>query len=123
MSLPPESQQNQQLRIQNKPQQQQSQKNPINEIKKLGKKYANLSGPKLEAAKTKILKFAEEVAYEDLEPLFETPAKKVGTRIATLITLGVLLKKGQERTENVNSFIESVSKETNELIIEELKNI
>ena len=109
--------------IQNKPQQQQSQKNPINEIKKLGKKYANLSGPKLEAAKTKILKFAEEVAYEDLEPLFETPAKKVGTRIATLITLGVLLKKGQERTENVNSFIESVSKETNELIIEELKNI
>ena len=109
--------------IQNKPQQQQSQKNPINEIKKLGKKYANLSGLKLEAAKTKILKFAEEVAYEDLEPLFETPAKKVGTRIATLITLGVLLKKGQERTENVNSFIESVSKETNELIIEELKNI
>ena len=109
--------------IQNKPQQQQSQKNPINEIKKLGKKYANLSGPKLEAAKTKILKFAEEVAYEDLEPLFETPAKKVGTRIATLITLGVLLKKGQERTENVNSFIESISKETNELIIEELKNI
>jgi glutaminyl-tRNA synthetase len=109
--------------IQNKPQQQQSQKNPINEIKKLGKKYDNFSGPKLEAAKTKILKFAEDVSYEDLEPLFETPAKKVGTRIATLITLGVLLKKGQERTENVNSFIESVSKETNELIIEELKNI
>mgnify|MGYP006101905297 CR=1 FL=1 len=106
-----------------RPQQTQVQKNPINEIKKIGKKYANLSGAKLDAAKAKILKFAEEVAYEDLEPLFETPAKKVGTRIATLITLGVLLKKGQERTENVNSFIESVSKETNELIIEELKNI
>jgi glutaminyl-tRNA synthetase len=104
-------------------QQTQVQKNPINEIKKIGKKYANLSGGKLDAAKAKILKFAEEVAYEDLEPLFETPAKKVGTRIATLITLGVLLKKGQERTENINSFIESISKETNELIIEELKNI
>ncbi len=106
-----------------RPQQNQVQKNPINEIKKIGKKYANLSGGKLDAAKAKILKFADEVAYEDLEPLFETPAKKVGTRIATLITLGVLLKKGQERTENVNSFIENVSKETNELIIEELKNI
>jgi glutaminyl-tRNA synthetase len=106
-----------------RPQQTQVQKNPINEIKKIGKKYANLSGGKLDAAKAKILKFAEEVAYEDLEPLFETPAKKVGTRIATLITLGVLLKKGQERTESVNSFIESISKETNELIIEELKNI
>jgi glutaminyl-tRNA synthetase len=106
-----------------RPQQTQVQKNPINEIKKIGKKYANLSGGKLDAAKTKILKFAEEVTYEDLAPLFETPAKKVGTRIATLITLGVLLKKGKERTENINSFIESISKETNELIIEELKNI
>ena len=106
-----------------RPQQNQVQKNPINEIKKIGKKYANLSGGKLDAAKTKILKFAEEVAYEDLAPLFDTPAKKVGTRIATLITLGVLLKKGQERTENINSFIESISKETNELITIELKNI
>jgi len=106
---------------QNKPQQQQSEKNPISEIKKLGKKYANLSGPKLEAAKAKILKYADEVSYDDLEPLFVTPAKKVGIRIATVITLNVLLKKGQERTEAINVFIESAQQDSHEMMIEEVK--
>jgi len=107
----------------NKPQPQQAQKNPISEIKKLGKKYANLSGPKLEAAKAKILKYAAEVSYDDLEPLFDTPTKKVGIRIATVLTLGVLLKKGQERTEAINTFIESVSEDNHEMMIEEVKVI
>ena len=104
-----------------RPQQQQAQKNPISEIKKLGKKYANLSGPKLEAAKAKILKYADEVSYEDLEQLFETPAKKVGIRIATVMTLAVLLKKGQERNEAINSFIESAQQDSHEMMIEEVK--
>ncbi len=106
-----------------KPQQQQAQKNPINEIKKIGKKYANLSGPKLDAAKAKILKYAEDVSYKDLEPLFETPAKKIGTRIAAVITLGVLLKNGQERTEAINTFIEGVKQDSHEIMIEEIKAI
>ncbi len=104
-----------------KPQQQQAQKNPISEIKKLGKKYANLSGPKLDAAKAKILKYAEEVSYDDLEPLFETPTKKVGIRIATVITLNVLLQKGQERTEAINIFIESAQQDSHDMMIEEVK--
>jgi glutaminyl-tRNA synthetase len=101
--------------------QQQVQKNPINEIKKIGKKYANLSGPKLDAAKAKILKYAEDVSYEDLEPLFETPVKKIGTRIAAVITLGVLLKNGQERTEAINTFIEGVKQDSHEIMTEEIK--
>jgi len=108
---------------QNKPQQQQVQKNPINEIKKIGKKYANLSGPKLDAAKAKILKYADEVSYDDLEPLFETPTKKVGTRIATVITLGVLLKKGLKRNEVINTFIESATQDSHEMMVEEIKAI
>ncbi len=104
-----------------KPQQQEAQKNPISEIKKLGKKYANLSGPKLDAAKAKILKYADEVLYEDLEPLFDTPAKKVGIRIATVITLNVLLQKGQERTDAINTFIESTQQDSHEMMIEEVK--
>ena len=106
-----------------KPQQQQSEKNPISEIKKLGKKYANLSGPKLDAAKTKILKYAEEVSYEDLEPLFDTPAKKVGIRIATVITLGILLNNGQERTEAITIFIESAKQDGHEMMVEEVKTL
>jgi glutaminyl-tRNA synthetase len=104
-----------------KPQQQQTQKNPINEIKKIGKKYANLSGGKLDSAKAKILKYAEDVSYDDLEQLFETPAKKIGTRIAAVITLGVLLKNGQERTEAINTFIESVKQDNHEIMAEEIK--
>ena len=102
-----------------KPQPQQAQKNPLNEIKKIGKKYANLSGPKLDAARAKIVKFADEVSYEDLAPLFETPAKKIGTRVAVMITLGVLLNKGQERTDEINTFIQSGVSDGNELLVTE----
>lgn len=106
-----------------KPQQQQVQKNPINEIKKIGKKYANLSGKKLDAAKTKLLIFAEDVTYDDLEPLFVTPSKKIGTRIAAMITLGVLLKNGQEKNDAINQFITTALADDNALLVEETKGL
>ena len=106
-----------------KPQQQQVQKNPINEIKKIGKKYANLSGPKLDAATAKLLKYAEDVSYDDLEPLFETPAKKIGTRIAAMITLGVLLKNGQEKNDAINQFIATGLADDNALLVETTKGL
>ena len=106
-----------------KPQQQQAQKNPINEIKKIGKKYANLSGPKLDAATAKLLKYAEDVSYDDLEPLFETPAKKIGTRIAAMITLGVLLKNGQEKNDAINQFIATGLADDNALLVETTKGL
>ena len=102
-----------------KPQPQQAQKNPLNEIKKIGKKYANLSGPKLDAARAKIVKFADEVTYEDLAPLFDTPTKKIGTRVAVMITLGILLNKGQERTDEINAFIQAGISDANELLVTE----
>mgnify|MGYP000203369235 FL=1 len=106
-----------------RPQQQQAQKNPINEIKKIGKKYANLSGHKLEAAKAKILKYAEDVSYDDLEPLFETPAKKIGTRIAAMITLSVLLKNGHEKNDAINQFIATGLADDNVLLVETTKGL
>lgn len=97
------------------------QRNPLNEIKKISKKYTNLSGAKLEMAKVNIAKLAENVSYEDLEPLFNIAAKKVGTRIGTMIALGVLLKKGQKRNENIDAFIAAGLQDTNELLSEEAK--
>lgn len=97
------------------------QRNPLNEIKKISKKYTNLSGAKLEMAKANIAKLAENVSYEDLEPLFNIAAKKVGTRIGTMIALGVLLKKGQKRNENIDAFIAAGLQDTNELLSEEAK--
>ena len=102
---------------------QQGQRSAINEIQKIAKKYTNLSGDKLAAAKADIAKLAEEVTYEELEPLFNTAAKKVGTRIGVMIALGVLLNKGQERNAEIDSFISNALTDENEQLVEEAKAI
>jgi glutaminyl-tRNA synthetase len=99
--------------------QNQGQRLPLNEINKIGKKLANLSDDKYEAARSKILKLAEELSYEELAPLFNTAAKKRGTRIAVLISLGVLLKKGQKRNDAINELLENALADENELLVKE----
>ncbi len=103
---------------QSKPQQS-NERPPIEEIKRLGKKYTNLPEEKQLAAKAAIQEFAKKVAYEDLEPLFGTAVKKAGTRIAVMIALGVLLENGQERSDEVNAFITTASGDKNELLVAE----
>ena len=90
-------------------------------IKQLGKKYTNVPEAKQEKSKAEILKLAEDVSYDDLQPLFNTAAKKAGTRIATMITLGVLLKNGQERNEDINAFIDKALEDKNEILVAEAK--
>lgn len=94
----------------------QAQKKALNEIQQIGKKLTNLSGEKLETAMNSIREFAEEVTYEELEPLFATAAKKTGTRIAAMLALGVLLKKGQTKTQAAADFIESGKSDENEIL-------
>ncbi|WP_248724569.1 glutamine--tRNA ligase/YqeY domain fusion protein [Seonamhaeicola sp. ML3] len=106
-----------------KPKQQQSQRKPIDVIKQLGKKYTNLPEEKQQKAKEDILQLAENVCYEDLEPLFATAVKKVGTRIATVIALGVLLKNGLEKNEAINSFIAKALEDKNALLVAEAEQL
>ena len=101
----------------------QGQRSALNEIQKIAKKYTNLSGDKLAAARADIAKLAEEVTYEELEPLFNTAAKKVGTRIGVMISLGVLLKKGQERNTEIDAFIASGLEDGNEELVKEAKAV
>ena len=61
--------------------------------------------------------------YEDLEPLFGTAAKKVGTRIATMLSLSVLLKNGLEHNDAINQFISKALEDKNELLVAEAKAI
>ncbi len=103
--------------------QQAGQRSAINEIQKISKKYTNLSGDKLAAARASIMNLAEGVAYEDLEPLFNTAAKKVGTRIGVMIVLGVLLNKGLVRNSEIDAFIEAGLNDENEILVEEAKAI
>ena len=104
-----------------KPQHNRPERPAIEVIKQLGKKYTNLSEEKQLKAKAEIQKLAENVSYEDLQPLFGTAAKKAGTRIAVVLTLGVLLKNGQERNSDVNEFIGKAIEDKNELLVSEAK--
>ena len=103
--------------------QQQFQRSAIEDIKQLGKKYTNLPEAKQQAAKAKILALAEKVTYNELQPLFATAVKKAGTRIAAMLTLNVLLKRGQVRNDEINDFIIKALEDKNELLVTEAKTI
>ncbi|MCB0446868.1 MAG: glutamine--tRNA ligase/YqeY domain fusion protein, partial [Gelidibacter sp.] len=104
---------------QSKPQNNQPQRKAIDVIQQLGKKYMNLPEEKQLKTKYEIMELAKKVSYEDLEPWFNTAAKKIGTRIATMITLGVLLESGQERNSEINAFIQSGIEDNDELLQKE----
>ena len=105
---------------QQKPQQQ-SQRKAIDVIQKLGKKYTNLPDEKRLKVRSEILELAKDVTYDEVEPLFNTAVKKVGTRIAVALILKVLLENGQAKNDDVNSFIEKALEDKNELLVEEAK--
>lgn len=100
-------------------QQQKPQRKPIDLIKQLGKKYTNLPKDKQIKTKTEIQKLSAGVGYEELLPLFGTASKKVGTRIAVMIVLKELLKKGQARTQEADDFIKKASLDSNSILSEE----
>lgn len=106
-----------------KPQNNQPKRKAIDVIKQLGKKYTNLPEAKQQKVRTEILELAKNVSYEDLEPLFSTAVKKVGTRIATVLTLSVLLNNGLERNEAINNFIEKALEDKNDVLVTEAKRV
>lgn len=101
----------------------QGQKSALNEVQKISKKFTNLSGDKLEAARADIEKYAESISYDEIAPLFNTAAKKVGTRIGVMIVLRVLLKNGLARNPEIDAFIETGLSDANEMLVEEANKI
>lgn len=106
-----------------KPKNNQPQRKAIDVIQQLGKKYTNLPEEKQLKTRSEIQGLAKDVSYEDLKPWFNTAAKKVGTRVATMITLGVLLQQGLERNEEINDFISSGLEDKNEILVLEAKKL
>ncbi|WP_396602591.1 glutamine--tRNA ligase/YqeY domain fusion protein [Algibacter sp. R77976] len=100
---------------------QQNNRSPIDQIKSFGKKYDRMPEDKQAAAKATIQELAKNVSYDEVEPLFNTSVKKSGTRIITMITLGVLLENGLEKNEAINAFIEKALDDKNALLVEEAK--
>ena len=95
----------------------------IEVIKQFGKKYTNLPEEKRLKTRIEILKLAEKVTYEEVQPLFGTATKKAGTRIITMLALGVLLKNGQERTPEIEDFITKAKEDKNQILVEEANNL
>ena len=108
---------------QNQPQKQTNNRPAIEQIKSFGKKYDRMPDDARAKAKAEILELAKDVAYEDVEPLFNTSVKKSGTRIITMITLGVLLKNGLEKNEVINEFINKALEDRNKLLVEEASKL
>ncbi|HIC31688.1 MAG TPA: glutamine--tRNA ligase/YqeY domain fusion protein [Flavobacteriaceae bacterium] len=108
---------------QNQPQKQTNNRPAIEQIKSFGKKYDRMPEEARVKAKAEILELAKDVSYEDVEPLFNTSVKKSGTRIITMITLGVLLENGLEKNEAINDFINKALEDKNKLLVEEAQQL
>ncbi|MDH7913742.1 glutamine--tRNA ligase/YqeY domain fusion protein [Winogradskyella sp. SYSU M77433] len=108
---------------QNQPQKQTNNRPAIEQIKSFGKKYDRMPDDARAKAKAEILELAKDVSYEDVEPLFNTSVKKSGTRIITMIALGVLLKNGLEKNEAINEFINKALEDRNKLLVEEASKL
>ncbi|MEL0644367.1 glutamine--tRNA ligase/YqeY domain fusion protein [Olleya sp. Ti.3.14] len=100
---------------------QQNNRPAIEQIKSYGKKYDRMKPEQQDKAKAEIQALAKDVAYQDLEPLFGTAVKKVGTRVITMITLGVLLDNGLDKNEAITDFINKALEDKSELLVNEAK--
>ena len=107
---------------QNAPQQKQ-QVSAIVEVIRFGKKFTKFPSEKQEEVKAQIQELAKKITYEELQPLFGTAVKKAGTRIVTMICLGVLLKNGLESNDDIISFIDKALEDKNEILVSEAKNM
>jgi glutaminyl-tRNA synthetase len=97
-----------------------SKRKPLDLIKQLGKKYTNLPELKQQKVKAEIQLLAKGVSYEDLEPLFNTAAKKVGTRIAVVIALKVLITDGLELNHQIDAFLQAAKADKAPLLSQEV---
>jgi len=104
--------------------QQQHQVSAINEIKRAGKKLANLPDSKREAAVAKIHQWATEISEEEVISFFGTAAKKIGTRLAGLEALFAFAKAQSKTISEIpgaQDFVDRAKEDTNELLVQTAK--
>jgi len=112
-----------------KPVQKQNTPQPIQEVSaitaimRFGKKYSKFPSEKQEEVKSQIQELAKNITYEELQPFFGTAVKKAGTRMVTMISLGVLINNGQETNEDIKGFVNKALEDRNELLVSEAKSI
>ena len=109
-----------QTQQQNKPKPQQ-QASALSTINKLGKKLANLPEEKRMAAIADIQKLAVNLSEEEVIGFFGTAAKKVGTRLAGIVSLYAFAKAQSKEISSIagaEEFIQKAKEDANELLVE-----
>ena len=89
---------------------------PMDVFRRLGKKYTGLSAEKQIDARAQLEGLSSSVSIEELAPLFNTAAKKIGTRIAVVIILKQLLLSGTKQTQEMTAFITKAQEDNNQLL-------
>jgi len=89
---------------------------PIEELKRLGKKFIGLSAEKQEEAKGQITALATQIESTELEPLYGTAIKKTGTRLVTILVLIEQIKNGLKPSPTATEFIQKAQQDNNQLL-------
>ena len=109
-----------------KPQQQPQQTHvasPLDTLRKLGKKFTSFNAEKQEAAADQIAALAKEIPAAALAPLYNTAAKKTGTRIAVAIVLAAHQKTAAVLDAAAIDFIIKARTDKNPLLIKYAEDV
>ena len=111
---------------QSKPQQQPQQTyvaSPLDTLRKLGKKFTSFNAEKQEAAADQIAALAKDIPAAALAPLYNTAAKKTGTRIAVAIVLAAHQKTAAVLDAAAIDFIIKARTDKNPLLIKYAEDV
>ena len=97
--------------------------NPIEELKRMGKKFMKLPTEKQERVKAQITGFATQISLDELEALYLTAIKKTGTRLVTLLVLIEHLNTGAKLTQSAIEFVQKAQDDRNELLAKTAQHV
>ena len=96
---------------------------PLETLRKLGKKFTSLTTEKQKAVAHQISALAKEIHLAELAPLYNTAAKKTGTRIAVAIALATYQKTEITLDAAAIDFIEKARTDKNPLLIKYAEDV
>lgn len=96
---------------------------PLETLRKLGKKFTSLTTEKQKTAAHQISALAKDIPLAELAPLYNTAAKKTGTRIAVAIALAAYQKKEITLDAAAIDFIEKARTDKNPLLIKYAEDV
>ena len=96
---------------------------PLETLRKLGKKFTSLTTEKQKPVAHQISALAKDIPLAELAPLYNTAAKKTGTRIAVAIALAAYQKKEITLDAAAIDFIEKARTDKNPLLIKYAEDV